>query len=74
VSARAALRLATLGGAEALRLDDDVGSLEVGKQADLVVFELDPRAGPVPDPVTALVFSPAPCRAAGARRRGGRGA
>jgi cytosine/adenosine deaminase-related metal-dependent hydrolase len=63
VSARAALRLATLGGAEALRLDGDVGSLEAGKQADLAVFELDPRAGPVPDPVTALVFSPGAMRA-----------
>jgi cytosine/adenosine deaminase-related metal-dependent hydrolase len=58
LSARAALRLATLGGAEALRLDAEVGSLEHGKQADLVSFSLDPRVGPVQDPVGALVFSP----------------
>lgn len=33
-----ALRAATLGGARALRLQDQVGSLEVGKRADLVVL------------------------------------
>lgn len=38
----ALLRLATLGGAEALGVQDTVGSLEVGKDADLVV--LDPHA------------------------------
>lgn len=62
LSARAALRLATLGGAEALRLDAEVGSLEVGKQADLVAFAFDERAGPAPDPVTALIFSPSAVR------------
>lgn len=37
---RAAWELATLGGARALRLDDEIGSLEVGKQADLAAFSL----------------------------------
>ncbi|HCT13889.1 MAG TPA: guanine deaminase, partial [Corynebacterium nuruki] len=32
------LRLSTLGGAEALGVEDSVGSLEVGKDADLVVL------------------------------------
>ncbi len=40
LEADAALRLATLGGAAALRLEQDVGSLEPGKWADLAVFEL----------------------------------
>lgn len=60
VSAKAAFRLATLGGAEALRCDDAIGSLEVGKQADLAVFAIPPYAGPVSDPYVALVFGPRP--------------
>ena len=36
----ATLELATLGGARALRLDERLGSLEPGKQADLAVFPL----------------------------------
>lgn len=51
------LELATLGGARALRLADRVGSLEVGKEADLVAFPLDDdRSRPVNDPASALVF------------------
>jgi imidazolonepropionase len=34
-----AIRAATLGGAQALRLEREVGSLEVGKRADLVVLD-----------------------------------
>jgi 5-methylthioadenosine/S-adenosylhomocysteine deaminase len=60
VSAKAAFRLATLGGAEALRCDDQVGSIEVGKQADLAVFAMPTHGGPVTDPYVALVFGPRP--------------
>lgn len=62
ITARGALRLATLGGAEALRLDEEVGSLEVGKQADLAVFSVGPVGAPTPDPVAALIFAPAHAR------------
>ena len=59
VTATDALRLATLGGARALGIDGEVGSLDVGKSADLAAFPLDQRANdPVYDPVSALVFSP----------------
>lgn len=58
-SARAAVRLATLGGAEALRLDEEIGSLVPGKQADLAVFRLDALGAPVVDPEAALIFAAA---------------
>jgi cytosine/adenosine deaminase-related metal-dependent hydrolase len=56
LSARAALRLVTLGGARALGLAARVGSLEVGKDADLAAFSLADTA-PLGDPESALVYS-----------------
>ncbi len=41
VPARTALTIATIGGARALHLDHLTGSIEVGKQADLAVVEVD---------------------------------
>jgi cytosine/adenosine deaminase-related metal-dependent hydrolase len=57
VTAEQALEMATLGGATALRMDDEVGSLEVGKQADLVVFDTgDFDLRPLHNPVTNIVY------------------
>jgi 5-methylthioadenosine/S-adenosylhomocysteine deaminase len=54
----AALRLATLGGAEALGLQDTIGSLAVGKRADLIAVRLDDTAfWPCDDPVAALALA-----------------
>ena len=52
-----ALELATIAGARALGLDKEVGSLEIGKHADLMVVDFD-RLGlkPVMDPVHNLVY------------------
>ena len=57
MSARAALHLATLGGARALGIDSEVGSLEPGKSADLAAFPLDTCAQPVHDPEAAAIFA-----------------
>ena len=56
------LELATLGGARAIGIDSQVGSLEVGKQADLAAFPLTGGA-PVQDPVAAAIFSVAGAQA-----------
>lgn len=58
VPARQALRMATMGGARAVALDDDLGSIEVGKLADLVAVDLSgAHLQPVFDPVSALVYA-----------------
>jgi 5-methylthioadenosine/S-adenosylhomocysteine deaminase len=50
------LRMATVGGAAALGMGDVVGSLEVGKRADLVVLDpFTPNFATAADPVSALV-------------------
>jgi cytosine/adenosine deaminase-related metal-dependent hydrolase len=55
------LELATIGGARALGLDAEVGSLEPGKQADLVLFaEASPSLSNVHDPYQELVYCASP--------------
>ena len=48
----------TIGGAKALRLEDEIGSFEVGKQADLVILSLKNIAQqPVHDIYAAVLFA-----------------
>jgi 5-methylthioadenosine/S-adenosylhomocysteine deaminase len=57
-SAHEVLRAATVDGARALGLDDLIGSVEVGKRADLVLLDLDrPHLTPVHDVEALLVFA-----------------
>jgi 5-methylthioadenosine/S-adenosylhomocysteine deaminase len=56
-SAQQLLRLATLDGARALRLDRQIGSLEADKQADLIAIDLSRTHNtPVHDPFAAIIF------------------
>jgi 5-methylthioadenosine/S-adenosylhomocysteine deaminase len=56
--ARQVLRMATIDGAKALGMEADFGSLEVGKQADVVVVDAaQPHLAPRHDPVALLVYS-----------------
>jgi 5-methylthioadenosine/S-adenosylhomocysteine deaminase len=52
------LRMATIDGARALGLEKEIGSLEVGKRADVIVVKLDQlHSSPQPDVVSVLVYS-----------------
>lgn len=58
ISASETIRMATLYGAEALGIDDTCGSLEVGKDADMIF--INTRAAhmqPLHDPISAVVYS-----------------
>jgi 5-methylthioadenosine/S-adenosylhomocysteine deaminase len=57
LGAKTALELATIGGARALGMDRQIGSLEPGKRADLIIVKMDAaRQTPMYDPVSHLVY------------------
>jgi 5-methylthioadenosine/S-adenosylhomocysteine deaminase len=58
VSARTALEMATMGGARVIGREKDLGSLEAGKLADVLIVRMDqPRQTPMYEPVSHLVYT-----------------
>lgn len=58
LSSRDLVRMATIEGAKALGLDNEIGSLETGKAADIVAFDFrGPGYSETPDPETLLIYS-----------------
>jgi 5-methylthioadenosine/S-adenosylhomocysteine deaminase len=58
IPARQAIRMATIEGARALLWEDEIGSVEVGKRADLIFFDLNQVEWvPCNDPVQTLVYA-----------------
>jgi len=61
LTVRDSLEMATMGGARVLGREREIGSLEVGKLADLAVWRLDTLAHiDIADPVAALVLGAPP--------------
>jgi cytosine/adenosine deaminase-related metal-dependent hydrolase len=61
MTAREALALGTIHGAHCLGRGDEIGSLEVGKRADIALWRVDGLShSGISDPVAALVFGAAP--------------
>lgn len=58
MNAETVLRMATIRGAALLGLDKEIGSLEVGKKADIIVIDLQaPHLVPLYNPYSTLVYS-----------------
>ena len=60
LNATQSLHLATQGGADALGLGDQIGSLSIGKQADIIAIDTSqPALQPVHNPISQLIYTQA---------------
>jgi 5-methylthioadenosine/S-adenosylhomocysteine deaminase len=58
MNAKAAVEMATIEGARAIHLEKDIGSLEPGKKADIILIDLDkPNAVPIYEVYAALAYA-----------------
>lgn len=58
ISAEEVLKMATIEGAKVLGLENDIGTLEVGKKADIIIIDLNkPHLCPVHDLYSTLAYS-----------------
>ncbi len=58
LGARSVLKMATIKAAEVLGMEEEIGSLEVGKQADLILIDLNqPHLTPLYHPYSHLVYA-----------------
>jgi 5-methylthioadenosine/S-adenosylhomocysteine deaminase len=58
ITAEKVMEMATIDGARAVGLEKEIGSIEVGKKADLIVIDYNnPFMTPIHHPVSAIVYS-----------------
>jgi 5-methylthioadenosine/S-adenosylhomocysteine deaminase len=58
LNAKAVVEMATIDGAKALHMEKEIGSLEAGKKADIILLALDqPNAVPMYDPYAQLAYA-----------------
>jgi len=58
MDAKSVIIMATIAGAKAIGLENEIGSIEVGKQADLIIIDTDkPHLTPLYNPVSHIVYT-----------------
>ena len=58
MDARTVLKMATIGGAKAIGFDKKIGSIEIGKEADLIILNTQkPHLIPMYNPVSHIVYA-----------------